>query len=315
MDELRLEEDFWSRYERLDKIGRGSFGIVYLIRHITSKRLFALKLIDPNFKAQEREYLIYDYIRDSEISRGDEYTISSVQCYKAENKNVKPDPYTLDHPGQDRVLRIYDKFLLKRTNYNMLGISMKYIKGKTLDRLKDLDRKLVAKIGLQIFEGVAYLHSLNIAHCDIKLSNIIWNDETQSVTILDLAGACIYKPSKEYRIYDYRNGFGITRDFACPYVLKAYMRKIDTYFSLLIQGDIWCSSVVILMLFNKYPFPPKWYKEVEHSDIKDWYDFLLPSIHRLHKNTNDVGKLAIKGLDRTGKRPSAVEMVSYFSAL
>ena len=47
----------------------------------------------------------------------------------------------------------------------------------------------------QIAEGIDYIHSLNIAHRDIKLDNILIEDRTNMIKVIDFGFSAICSPT------------------------------------------------------------------------------------------------------------------------
>lgn len=62
------------------------------------------------------------------------------------------------------------------------------------NKMCDKDANAIVK---QIFEALEYLHSKNICHRDIKLENIIINEKTKQIKLIDF-GFAVYstKPLK-----------------------------------------------------------------------------------------------------------------------
>ncbi|RCK67089.1 MAP kinase kinase MKK1/SSP32 [Candida viswanathii] len=137
----------------ISKLGEGNGGSVtkcYLPELLPNKQIFALKLIitDSNPDVQKQIF------RELEVSR---------KC---------------QHPN---IVKYYGTFLLEKQS--MIGISMEYMDGKSLDsiykevlkrdRTNRINEKVLGKIANSILNGLDYLHLKNIIHRDIKPSNIL----------------------------------------------------------------------------------------------------------------------------------------------
>lgn len=64
---------------------------------------------------------------------------------------------------------------------------IEYIEGKTLNGIlkKQLSQEEIKTLFKQIVEGVGYLHSQGISHRDLKFDNIMVEDKTNRVVIID----------------------------------------------------------------------------------------------------------------------------------
>ena len=138
---------------KINELGEGNGGSVskcYLPELLPNKQIFALKLIitDSNPDIQKQIF------RELEVSR---------KC---------------QHPN---IVKYYGTFLLEKQS--MIGISMEYMDGKSLDsiykevlkrdRTNRINEKVLGKIANSILNGLDYLHLKNIIHRDIKPSNIL----------------------------------------------------------------------------------------------------------------------------------------------
>ncbi len=128
------------KYERLDVLGRGVSGIVYLAKDTLLNRQVALKEVDVQAGDLRRfleEARVMDRLRHHNIVRVN---------------------------GVDR---IDDKVV----------IDMEYVRGKNLQELLrssgPLDIPCAVDITIQILEGLNYAHSMQTVHRDIKPANIL----------------------------------------------------------------------------------------------------------------------------------------------
>lgn len=114
---------------------------------------------------------------------------------------------------------------------------------------KNFNKDEILKIIKEISEGIKYLHSLLIVHCDIKLKNILL-DSNCTIKICDFG----YSRKLE-NIDDYVSDFRGTVDYYAPEMIGGM-----TCYSFPI--DIWAFGVVIYeIIFKILPFKSKNKKE------------------------------------------------------
>lgn len=105
-----------------------------------------------------------------------------------------------------------------------------------------LSENIIKKIFNKIVYGVKYLHSLNIIHCDLKLENILINDNHEIKIIdYDLSIIC---PDKDGYVAD--RIFG-TKQYIAPesHDLNIYSKK----------SDVWQIGVILYyMILRKFPY-------------------------------------------------------------
>ncbi len=144
------------KFEILEELGRGSYGIVYKARDKALNRLVAIKVLHTN--------LVND---PSFLSR-----------FKQEAQIAA----RLNHPN---LVPVYD-FNEADGNY---FIVMGYMGGGSLKDLLNqqgpLSYERALKILEQIAEGLAYAHQHEVIHRDLKPANILF-DETGKARICDM---------------------------------------------------------------------------------------------------------------------------------
>lgn len=98
------------------------------------------------------------------------------------------------------------------------------------------------KLFKQIAEGIEYLHSQNIAHRDIKLDNILIEEKTNMVKIIDFGFSCMCSSIQKLKI------FCGTPSYMAPEITmkKEYDGK---------TVDMWALGVLLyVMLTGVFPF-------------------------------------------------------------
>ncbi len=139
--ELQAGEIFANRYRLIKKVGRGSFGEVWRVRDEQLDLELALKV-----------YIALD-------ERG-------IEEFKGEYKTT----YALNHPN------------LLKSNYfdvykNRPYLAMPYCPVSTTDLVGKMDEPTAWRFVRDVAGGLAYLHSKDIIHRDIKPDNILESEE------------------------------------------------------------------------------------------------------------------------------------------
>ncbi|XP_020578683.1 mitogen-activated protein kinase kinase 5-like [Phalaenopsis equestris] len=125
-------------------IGSESGGTVYMVRHRTTGRTFALKVIYGNHEDAVRRQIC----REIEILR------------TADNPFVVRCHGMYDHAGEIQIL-------------------LEFMDGGSLEGKKISSERFLAEFARQILTGLAYLHRQKIVHRDIKPSNLLINAARQ----------------------------------------------------------------------------------------------------------------------------------------
>ena len=197
------------KYEVLSKLGSGSFGNVYLARNRFTNEKVAMK----------------------EIKKSSANLLSDGQI-KDEIEILK----NLDHPD---IVRIIESFNTK----NSYILITEYCEGGELfDQVKNqLSETQIAVIFRQLLSGLAYLHSNNIVHRDLKLENILIHEKERSkitgedlfnIKIIDFGTARIFdKKNKPQSIVG-------SSYYIAPEVLRQRYNK---------ECDLWSVGVILYM--------------------------------------------------------------------
>jgi serine/threonine protein kinase len=145
------------KYKIINKIGEGSFGLIYKGQNIRTNEYVAIKIepIENELKLLKNESIIYQYLNNNE-------GIPNVKWFGKDNVNY----YMV---------------------INLLGHSLQTIKNK----YNNFSLKFVLQIGIKIINILKTIHSNGLVHRDIKPDNFLFglNKESNLIYIIDF-GFC-----------------------------------------------------------------------------------------------------------------------------
>ncbi len=153
------------RYSIERELGRGAMGSVYLAQDPHIARQLAIKTLPyGHLDAGERQTVKARFFREAEAAG------------------------RLRHP---QIVSVYDV----GEESDLAYIVMDYIEGQPLNDLARKDRLLPAAkvyaLIAQVAEALAYAHSQQVVHRDIKPGNILYRPETSRITVTDFGIARI----------------------------------------------------------------------------------------------------------------------------
>jgi DNA-binding response OmpR family regulator len=157
---LQLTPLLGGRYEKVKKLGQGSFGEVWLV-------------VDTEALGQERHYVAKIPVS---VAANAKFRKEAAICQR-----LAPHPGVV---GLVNTLEEEGKFILIQ----------EYVDGQTLDELlgEELPRPLVERLILQLIDVVAHAHRNRIIHRDIKPNNIILKPDG-TLKLLDFGAAKILR--------------------------------------------------------------------------------------------------------------------------
>lgn len=242
-------------YVLREKLGTGSYGVVYKVHKKTEKQYYVLK------------------------------QISLFNMNKNQIEEVKNESKILASLNSNFIVKYYDSF----TDSNNLNIVMEYCDGGDLSHLmnqyvknsKIMSEDKIWKFFIQISLGLAYIHSKKILHRDLKTLNIFLTKD-EKVKIGDLGVAKVLNQT------NFARTFVGTPYYLSPEICeeKPYNEKSDVWalgcilyematfkhpFNATNQG-----ALILKILRGKYdPITNKDYS----SDLKKMVDLLLEKNH------------------------------------
>ena len=291
---MQRHQSPWNFYEELEELGSGFYGVVKKVRLIKNPEIIrAMKIIpEENIVQGEGASLI------------DEIEILKI----------------LEHPN---IMKVYESFVY---NHNYYIVSELCDQGHLLSKLEKIGKmdQIVVKFLMgQIFNAVAYLHSKNILHGDLKLENVLLytaskrggrrftsinqdfnHDESLTEDINKNFGKKNYSNKSKKYITDMMNYEVKLIDFGCSkYFVKNKKKK---KLSGIIGTSIYCSPEVVdnlydencdewscgvlmyILLCGEPPFYGETEEEIFDKVKKCDYSFSNPAFKKVSKNCKDL---------------------------
>ena len=168
-----INELFFNKYKLIKKIGKGSYGIIYLCKDIASNEFFAAKLQNKNIytNSLQNEYQI---MKDINIDK-----IPNAKFYGENN--------------------LYNILIMQ-----LLGKPLEDIFEKILHKQK-MTIHSVCNIAIQIIDILEQIHNKNYIHRDIKPSNFLFGNNSFNnniIYLIDFGLAKKYRESNNEEHYE-----------------------------------------------------------------------------------------------------------------
>jgi serine/threonine protein kinase len=196
------------------QIGQGAYATVFFGLHRDSGKKVAIKIYE--------KYKLLDPQRRK-----------SVRCEIRLMERLRHPNIVIFHDALDTPKQIY--------------IIMDFVGGGSLHHFlkkrpgRRLDDQVAKRIIFQVAQGIKYLHDRHIVHRDIKLENLLL-DDNNTVKIIDFGFSTIVPPGKRLKI------FCGTPSYMAPEIVA---RKEYTGFC----ADIWAMGVLLYaLLCGSFPF-------------------------------------------------------------
>ncbi|MDO4630498.1 MAG: serine/threonine-protein kinase, partial [Planctomycetia bacterium] len=213
---------FLGKYKLIELLGAGGMGRVFRAEHITMNRSVALKIIAK------------DLVTDPEAQAR---FLNEARAIAALNHPNIVHAYSVDKEGD----RYY--------------IVMEYVEGQDLDKFIEkngtMPQDRVARYMHQAASALQHAHERNMIHCDIKPANLLLNEETDQVKILDMGLARFHShtDSKASANSDANANVIGTVDYMAPEVADDNANASP-------QSDIYSlGCVMYFLLTGNIPFP------------------------------------------------------------
>ena len=179
---MEATKQYEEKYDNLGVLGTGTFGVVFLAVNKENRKTYAVKRIDLLEVSERTGNTVNDLMRMINLEVSFLVELSS-------DSNCHP-----------HIVCYYETITDFADNY--VYIVMENIKGKDLKEYVKFVRSegvrdsvlfgLLLVLLKQILEALAYVHSFNIVHSDIKPNNILVRDIDNSAVLIDFGLACRY---------------------------------------------------------------------------------------------------------------------------
>ncbi|MBR0191917.1 MAG: protein kinase [Thermoguttaceae bacterium] len=209
---------FLGKYKLVDLLGAGGMGRVFLAEHITMNRPVALKIIAK------------ELVKDPEAQKR---FLNEARAIAALNHPNIVHAYSVDKEGD----RYY--------------IVMEYVDGQDLEKIVQkegpMDQERVAQYMYQAASALNHAHERGMIHCDIKPANLLLNQESDQIKILDMGLARFHSRTEGGEDLN-KNVIG-TVDYMAPEVAEDSANSSP-------QSDIYSlGCVMYFLLTGRIPFP------------------------------------------------------------
>ena len=285
----------WKYYEELEEIGSGMYGVVKKVRLISNPEIVrAMKIIEEENVVQEEGSSLIDEI---EILKN------------------------LDHIN---IMKVYECFFDGGNYYIVSELCDQGHLLSKIEKLGQMNEIVVKYLMDQIFNAVAYLHSKNVLHGDIKLENILLNKTTKRVGSKRFTNINLDFNENEKLTEDINKNFGKRQtsqqsnkyiqdmmnyevkliDFGCSKYFKKRKKKkklrgiigtsiycspevVDNLYDE--RSDEWsCGVLMYILLSGVAPFTGDTEEEIFEKIKKCQYDFTPAPFKKVSKNCKDL---------------------------
>ena len=275
-----------NEFEKQKKIGEGSSWKVYLVKRYfydenknVQSKLFALKKAFITVLYKRR------YYKDNKLSNYFEKLLTEIEIMGILNKSeeneyiIKLYELIYDNEGENKFSKIYlvTDYCPIGTIMNRDSIDFNHYHNPLLikyfypdlkiehENLVDLDENenmtlikknsislekkhfLAKKLFKQILLGVKYMHKYNIAHRDIKIENILFDEKSAKIKFIDFSISTIV--SSENKLINEPGG---SMHYQSP---EFFNTENNNGYSDPFIADIWAVGICLyIFIFEEFPF-------------------------------------------------------------
>lgn len=197
------------RYQIQKVLGRGGFAVVYLAHDPQLDRKVALKV--PRLERFESDEQLKIFVREARNAAG------------------------LEHPS---IVQVYDV----QEQPGLVYIVQQYIAGKDLARIaatSQFSPRQIAKLLIRIAEAVGFAHSKQLIHRDLKLANILVDQEGRA--FLADFGLALHASVQARHVSELAG----TYPYMSPEQVRRESHRLDG------RSDLWSLGIILYELLTK----------------------------------------------------------------
>lgn len=247
---LKQSELDIKRFNKIKRISKGGFGVIYKVEEKNTGKLFAAKVIDCDDEEEKCNEIVKREI--------------NIMMYVNHRTIIKLIGYSkLDFQNESNVTIIME--LAK--NGSVKDILKKIHVHDGPENYTNTSRQIIM-VGVAC--GMKYLHEQNIIHRDLKAANILL-DENFHPYITDFGLSKFFEDAHSY----IQSTYGGTLPYEAPEILKniPYDKKVDVYSFAILMYEI---------LTNSIPYP-----NLENREIAD-FNFISKVVNENYRPKFDV---------------------------
>lgn len=188
-------------------------------------------------------------VRLASLSDGKQYAVKILKIKSDDQRDrFKREIEITKFLNHENIIKFYET---KEMDEGTIYLFMQHIKGQNLDKHMSeyedgIEEKKVKGLFYQLINAVTFIHSQGIYHRDIKLENILLDEDLQKVYLIDF-GYCGLTSSNGSTMFNEPVGSPL---YLCPEKIKnvPYCGQ---------SSDVWSLGVCLFKLLNGfYPFYP-----------------------------------------------------------
>jgi serine/threonine protein kinase len=231
-------------------IGEGGCSMVY--KYVYNDTVYACKKINRSSIVVQNEINIMSLYKDNQ------YIVKYFGCHL--NDNIQTSDNKVTGPPKPHY------------------IFMEYCRGKELFELLQLhlDIKIITRVIYQLLLAIKHLQKYKIVHADIKLENIVI-DNNYSIKLIDFGLSKVITTGRSRRLSNHIGTIG----YVSPEVM------VDNYIN--INTDIWSAGVLMFILLNNTHLFDVVNRDIYRQQLKNLPDTLQKSLI-IYNNTVSIEK-------------------------